>query len=332
MQEHLSEEQIVRYRAGALSAHERLALALHLSQCGDCRQRPYEPEEGQAVALSLPGSVLEESAHLTYEEKKAFIHNESDALDREMVESHVAVCSQCGAELESFRRFAARMDAHPELVPVPKKSLLERTLATLELATWKWVGAVAAALVIAVSASVIFVSISKPALSPPVAYERQPEPPQPEAHPQPDGPPRSGEPPKVSPPKPASPNPAASVATINLSTGEKNFAVSQHASRLRFEVEEGPYEKKPPPDPNVVQRVANEGNSYARYKATLLRRADGKTFDLGVAKVSRSGKVAFTLAVAGALADGDYQLTLGGVTEEGKVESAGSFSFQIVKK
>jgi anti-sigma factor RsiW len=317
MQEHLSEEQIKRYRApGALSVRETVAIDRHLSHCTNCRKQLYQPDEIQAVFRSLQASlqpIYEEVEHLTYEEKNAFVHNESPPLEREMVESHVAVCTQCKTELESFQQFATRMDAHPEPAPALRESLWKRMLTALGLSasqtTQRWAGlAVAAVLMTAVTVSVVW--IFPTANVPPPEVVEKTDTPLPQTEPQP---------PEVSPPQPGNPTLPRSVATITLlpgsvrgSTPVKSFAVPEGTGRVRFEVD--------------VRKL-----SYNSYQATLYNAA-GKALSLGRSKSVKGGKAVFTFTPAQQLPSGEYTLMLSGVTADGNLEQAGNCPFRIVKK
>jgi anti-sigma factor RsiW len=321
MQEHLSEEQIKRYRTGALSVRETVAIDRHLSHCTHCRKQLYKAEEIQAVFRSLQASlqaVYDEAEHLTYEEKKAFVHNESPALEREMVESHVAVCTQCKTALENFQQFAARMDAHPE--PALRESLWKRTLTALGLqarqSTQRWAGlAVAAVLMAVVTISVvrIFPSASTPTTEIVEKTER------PQLEPNTPTQPTEPPPPEVSPPQPGNLTSPPDVATITLlpgsvrgSTRVKSFAVHEGTNRVRFDVD--------------VSKL-----SYKSYQATLYNAA-GKALSLGRSKPGKGGKAVFTVTPAKQLPGGEYTLMLSGVADDGNLEQAGNCPFRIVKK
>jgi hypothetical protein len=103
MSEHLSKIQLARYTGRTLNADELLDVDRHLASCDACYAR-------------LPGGVnvsaptfesVEEPFHLDYEEHlKPFVDGQLDEIDREIVESHVALCSTCAADLEDLHEFS----------------------------------------------------------------------------------------------------------------------------------------------------------------------------------------------------------------------------------
>jgi hypothetical protein len=320
MQQHLSAEQINRYRARTLAAREFIDLDEHLRLCTDCRAQIYNPEAIHTAFQALRArlqSTPDESEHLSYEEKRAFIKEESDALGQELVENHIEVCPQCADELESFRQFAAMMDADRGGEPTPSASFWEKALAVMGLSAGQprliWAGLAAAILVLTVMTPVVFIYTSRNASKPEIAQQNEP-PPQGE-------PPQPVEPPKTNNPvpQPANPPSGAIVATITLSpafarggNAGKSFSVSERTRRVRFEV-------------NVTDLP------YKSYQATL-HSAAGKTWSLGTSKSVKGSKVVFTLTPVGQLLSGEYMLRLSGVTDDGNVEPAGNCPFRILNR
>ncbi len=108
---HLSDEQIQRYGTSSSSAADRLAVSDHLADCTPCRERlSAASKTGSPKVL---GGVREPSAepfHLSYELMRDHVKGKLDAVDRELVESHVADCGSCRRELEDLTAFAQSLD------------------------------------------------------------------------------------------------------------------------------------------------------------------------------------------------------------------------------
>ena len=103
MSEHLSQNQLARYTGRTLNADELLAVDRHLASCDACYARL---PEGVDVSAPSFGS-LEEPFHLDYEQHlKPFVDDQLDEFDREIVESHVALCSACAADLGDLQEFS----------------------------------------------------------------------------------------------------------------------------------------------------------------------------------------------------------------------------------
>jgi hypothetical protein len=102
MSEHLSQNQLTGYREHTLESHELLRVDRHLASCDVCHER---------LTQILPGKVageplVDEPFHLDYEQHlEPYVDGKADKIDREIVESHVAECSQCADELRDLLAF-----------------------------------------------------------------------------------------------------------------------------------------------------------------------------------------------------------------------------------
>ena len=99
--EHLSETQLTEYRERALNPREMLAVDRHLASCDECHGR---------LTRILPGVAKlesgEEPFHLDYEQHlEPYVDGTANEIDREIVDSHVAVCSGCATELKDLLGF-----------------------------------------------------------------------------------------------------------------------------------------------------------------------------------------------------------------------------------
>lgn len=113
--EHISNEIFDRYTARKATAAEILKVQTHAAACGKCREKLAQivsPEKTFAAVRSNFAFDDFEAApeHLPYEQLEFFIDNKLDAVDREIAESHLAVCAECTADLtdlQSYREIAA---------------------------------------------------------------------------------------------------------------------------------------------------------------------------------------------------------------------------------
>lgn len=110
--EHLTEEAINRYRERASSRAELLAVQTHIRACAACRARLEQAVEANAAFLSLQrqvtgGSIdlIDEPEHLPYEQLALYVDNRLDEVEREIAESHLAICEECSGDLVDLRRY-----------------------------------------------------------------------------------------------------------------------------------------------------------------------------------------------------------------------------------
>lgn len=109
MAEHWSAEAVERFRRGQVSAEEALSIGEHIRSCHECV--PEVPERELRPLVDLLTQPPPDPPHLTYEQLAAFVDGTADAIDREIVESHVADCEECGRELRDLQGFAPSVAA-----------------------------------------------------------------------------------------------------------------------------------------------------------------------------------------------------------------------------
>jgi hypothetical protein len=167
MSEHLSEEQIERYRAQTLAPAEKLLVARHLAVCNQCNVRPRlmasSPAAFAALRKNLRPRAREDLHHLDYELMEAYVDERADAIDTEIVESHIELCADCAAELKELHTFALTMRpqaARKVAAPPPAPSLWSRIRAGLRVssgsAAWRVAGAAAAVSLLVMLAAIVF--------------------------------------------------------------------------------------------------------------------------------------------------------------------------------
>jgi len=130
MSEHLSMQQIERYRQRALSPAELLAADDHIAVCAPCRQQLAEAMRA-SFSFVRAGDVVSEPEHLEYEQLAAYVDSALDEVDREIVESHLELCAACVAEVRDLRAFRAMMSTYPtkEYAPLSPPTLWEKIAA-----------------------------------------------------------------------------------------------------------------------------------------------------------------------------------------------------------
>ena len=98
--EHLSETQLASYSGRTLDPQELLAVDRHLASCDECH--------GRLIRI-VPGAGSfesgEEPFHLDYEHLESYVDGKANDIDREIVESHVALCSKCDIDLKDLLEF-----------------------------------------------------------------------------------------------------------------------------------------------------------------------------------------------------------------------------------
>jgi anti-sigma factor RsiW len=126
MSGHLNEERLESYLNRKLSEADRAQIEAHLNDCGDCRDRLHREERAQAGALSLLQSLRSEAQepqeHLSFEQLEAWADDRLDPADREIVESHLQICSLCRFEADDLRAYRTVLSTYPEKVYAPSPS------------------------------------------------------------------------------------------------------------------------------------------------------------------------------------------------------------------
>jgi hypothetical protein len=122
--EHLSAQTIEQYHSRKLPPSDLLTADDHLAGCLACRRQASEAVSGEKVFASLRGDLhrvaRKESDHLTDEQMTSFVDDELDAVDREIVDSHLEVCDMCQAETEDLGAFREEMASPPVAAQVPQ--------------------------------------------------------------------------------------------------------------------------------------------------------------------------------------------------------------------
>lgn len=101
--EHLSETQLTEYKMRSLDPDELLAVDRHLASCDECHERLI------SILPAVESLALEsddEPFHLDYEQHlEPYADGKANDIDREIVDSHVALCSKCATDLKDLLQF-----------------------------------------------------------------------------------------------------------------------------------------------------------------------------------------------------------------------------------
>jgi len=117
--DHPSEQTIIEFRKRQLPPAELLALDEHLAECAKCQLlwtegRTEVNEATKTFYEDLLASDLASDDHLTYEALESLVDGEANALDREIAQVHLEVCSRCAAELSALEKLR---DEKPIVIP-----------------------------------------------------------------------------------------------------------------------------------------------------------------------------------------------------------------------
>ena len=111
MSEHLSQIQLAGYGGRSLDADELLAVDRHLASCDVCYKRftlisPSTSDLYKSQHYAPASQSKEEPFHLDYYDHLApYVEGIINDIDREIVESHVALCSECADDLSDLQEF-----------------------------------------------------------------------------------------------------------------------------------------------------------------------------------------------------------------------------------
>jgi len=143
MPDHLSAEQIARYRGRGTPPEELLQVDDHISQCAECRERLASASDirsalqradyrrrlgfardmssvhGEVAPLgehgadlsSAPRSTALQPEHIAYEQLEAFVDGTASLAERQVVRTHLEFCRTCADELRDLNTFKAELIA-----------------------------------------------------------------------------------------------------------------------------------------------------------------------------------------------------------------------------
>ena len=107
MSQHLSQTQLAAYNDRTLYPDELLTVDSHLASCDECHERLTRmvPAVGRPT-VSPAFESGQRDFHLDYEQHlEPYVDGKASDIEREIVDSHVALCSPCAAELRDLLEF-----------------------------------------------------------------------------------------------------------------------------------------------------------------------------------------------------------------------------------
>ncbi len=123
MSDHLSDEEIVRYRNKLNTAQELLRMDDHAHECASCRKRL---ADGYGIEYAA-------TEHLAYEQMEAYVDCTLSPGRMDDVRAHVSVCQTCAQEVLDLEDFRRQMQ-HPAATPVVRPELRQRRVLPLRQA------------------------------------------------------------------------------------------------------------------------------------------------------------------------------------------------------
>jgi len=330
MSEHLSEAQAERYRARTLSPAEKLAVAHHLAACDECNEHvnllKQSPAALAALRRNLRPRAREDLHHLDYELLEAYTDKRADRIDQEIVESHIELCADCGAELQELQALAVTMQQTAlgkAEVKTPAPSLWTRFIGWIGLSSGgsalSVAGAAAAVALLAVLGVGVFViyrasltgsgtriaeirnAVSLGGQGPTINHNNANT--------------------RTNPPN------GNAVIAQNLPPKANPYVIDLPLSRGAGD---GEVYRIPPDRDPVRLRATVRKEANKQYEGRLVR-PNGSFIALGIASATKDGKVNFAVR-ASRLASGDYSLKIYRVPKEGNEDDeVASIPMQIRK-
>jgi len=127
--EHILNEIFDRYAARQATPAETLRVQTHVVVCDVCRDKLARMVSAEKAFAAVHNNFAcsdfaDAPEHLPYEHLEFFVDNKLDEVDREIAESHLAVCAECTkdlADLKMYREIAAAPTIKNETVVETQK-------------------------------------------------------------------------------------------------------------------------------------------------------------------------------------------------------------------
>jgi hypothetical protein len=108
--EHITEENFTAYRRRELAAAEMLAVQKHIGACDACREKLAQKFDTEKTFSALRNDFAfdnsaDEPEHLPYEQLTLFADGNLDDVEREIAESHFAICPECAKDLTDLKQY-----------------------------------------------------------------------------------------------------------------------------------------------------------------------------------------------------------------------------------
>lgn len=108
--EHISDEIFDRYAERKADAAEILRVQTHVAACDACRAKLARVLGEEKVFAAIHGDFAfddfaDEPEHLLYQQLEFFVDDKLDEVEREIAESHLAICGECEKDLADLRKY-----------------------------------------------------------------------------------------------------------------------------------------------------------------------------------------------------------------------------------
>jgi anti-sigma factor RsiW len=143
--DHLSQAILEGYHKRALSAAELISVDRHIAVCEACcaglRQSEQTDESAASLFAGLHSAAQEPLMHLSYEELDAYVNQALDEAQREIVASHLHICSSCEEEAQDLLAFQVSLKAQKDVpamaAPASAPGLFERLKSFLQVPAYR---------------------------------------------------------------------------------------------------------------------------------------------------------------------------------------------------
>ena len=139
MAEHISKQDSERYHKRVMASEELFATSFHLAICDECYERFGGSEILEPtytfIRDELRAAQDEEVDHVNREQMAAYVDQTLSWPDREIVETHFEMCSQCNAMADRLRILEAAESSAQAPAPVPTSSRV--WMDRLRLPAWR---------------------------------------------------------------------------------------------------------------------------------------------------------------------------------------------------
>jgi hypothetical protein len=168
-----------------MSSVELLSTSDHLAVCESCREFATDAAGAETILSLLRSNLRSEAAkreadHVPYEQLAALVDGQLDGADRELVESHLEMCSPCAEEVNDLRTFSASIAAARETTVSRAARLARERLRAFGsvLGVWslpRFASVAAAALVLlSIASALVFVWRPRPQIEREITQDSRP--------------------------------------------------------------------------------------------------------------------------------------------------------------
>ncbi len=135
MSEHLTAGQIEATNKRSAPPAELLVVLDHLAACEACRKK-FDLKHKIHLGVEALREELRQQPynnHLSFEKLAGYVDDSLLQADREIVDSHLGLCSRCTAEAADLRAFKAEMTTYPDI----ERSPVRLTLRERAVSRWR---------------------------------------------------------------------------------------------------------------------------------------------------------------------------------------------------